>query len=290
MIGHFVKVAVHARWFIPVAASGGGLTAIAVAALVIRRYRAKRLEKERLFDLTGEFDVASNRELLAHAQRVGRSVILDDDIDAFVDPRVPLTHLFELGDELGHGDFGSVHRGTYRGISYAIKEFIEQGDAEREFLIGLKLDHEAFVKIYHSVHKMGRDYIIMELIDGTPLKDIAPDPYYVRPMFEGYAYAIEQGLVPCDLHGGNIMITSSGEWKYIDLGLYFDSSAQAELLDDQLSLVPTFWRTVFGLTGESSRLFENLELIAQAHYRRVMQGESVLETSRAAIAAAQSTL
>ncbi|MCA9797186.1 MAG: serine/threonine protein kinase, partial [Candidatus Eremiobacteraeota bacterium] len=154
-------------------------------------------------------------------------------------------------DKLGVGGMASVYRAVpeddpEKGRPVAIK-FVHRelsGDPDyrerflREVKICAQLNHPAIVKLYdwgqfhHAGHE--RDYLVMELVEGCPLRQklcsegMSPSQAmtYLEPICKGLHYANLRGIVHRDLKPENIMVTSAGKVKVMDFGL-----ARAQDLD-----------------------------------------------------------
>lgn len=92
-------------------------------------------------------------------------------------------------------------------------------------------DHRNFMKAYglvvketvneHSKRKVQKPYLILEYIEGTPLKDVKDLPASIRvdllrQFKDALLYLYDQGLSPGDVHADNILITEDFVLKFID--------------------------------------------------------------------------
>lgn len=172
-----------------------------------------------------------------------RSMISTAQINDFLNPNVPMDRLFSRDKFLGNGWFGRVSLWhTEVGESIAIKELLDRQHFQpgapglHDFQVGLTLDHPNVVKVHHLVNKVDeigkiRRYLIMEYVDG---KNINPrvTPFAARmalleEMLESTLHILQRGVLPRDLHFGNIMKTADGHWKWVDLGLYIPNLEEA---------------------------------------------------------------
>lgn len=81
------------------------------------------------------------------------------------------------------------------------------------------------IAYYPSIHDFGLNYIVMDYIEGLTLfeclsqgKIITSD--HIKEIDHGLSLASAQGLNPSDIHLRNIIITSSGEIKIIDVARF----------------------------------------------------------------------
>lgn len=98
------------------------------------------------------------------------------------------------------------------------------------------LNHPNIVTIYDVgndiVNGVGRNYIVMEFVEGQDLKAIIRDRVITGQMFsiedavgitrqisDGVGYAHRRGLVHCDLKPQNVIITPDGRAKVADFGI-----------------------------------------------------------------------
>jgi serine/threonine protein kinase len=171
-----------------------------------------------------------------------RSLLLSSQIADFLDPMVPMDQLFTYERFLGNGYYGQVSLWTTQtGQSIAIKELFDRQIAApglHDFEVGLTLDHPNIVQVNHLVNKvdeMGkiRRYLVMEYVEGGHI-DLgmlteAERLSLIEEMLDSTQHMLNRGVLPRDLHFGNIMRTSDGHWKWVDLGLYISNFEEAAL-------------------------------------------------------------
>ena len=100
---------------------------------------------------------------------------------------------------------------------------------KREAESGLKLKHKHFVEFYSYGEFEGFNYIVMEFIDGSTLKDLLKNednPMNDRTKLliglhvaKALVFAYEHKMVHRDIKPDNIMITKDGIAKLTDMGL-----------------------------------------------------------------------
>ena len=93
-----------------------------------------------------------------------------------------LNDRYELGDELGSGGMATVYRGADHVLNrpVAIKVLARQyaGDEQfvdrfrREAQAAAGLNHPGIVSVFDTGSDDGTHYIVMELVDGTTLRDV----------------------------------------------------------------------------------------------------------------------
>jgi formylglycine-generating enzyme required for sulfatase activity len=143
---------------------------------------------------------------------------------------------------LGHGGMGVVYEGYDERLdrSVALKRVRRPGSnreeahrrLRREARALARLNHPSIVQIYDVVETDDGDWVVMELVRGRTLADLAggggmaPEPVVelARQMAEGLAEIHAHGLVHRDLKTENVMVTpagrtSAGRAKILDFGL-----------------------------------------------------------------------
>lgn len=144
---------------------------------------------------------------------------------------------FELLGELGRGSTGVVHkaRDVRLGRMVALKvlpdELAKDADVARLFReetrAAAALSHPGIVTVYDVGELDGRDFIAMELLEGTTLDrlleksgPLSLDETFevMRHVLEAVGYAHEKGVIHRDLKPRNLMRTRSGV-KVMDFGL-----------------------------------------------------------------------
>ena len=144
---------------------------------------------------------------------------------------------YDLLDRIGEGGMGQVHRATQRslGRTVAIKflnpaptGFSERSVFNRESRLMAALAHQHVVTIYDCGQVEGRDYLVMEYIDGSTLRSrmSAGRPWPIAeaaPVLDAIAQALsyihEQGILHLDLKPENVLCTKNGTIKITDFGL-----------------------------------------------------------------------
>ncbi len=157
-----------------------------------------------------------------------------------------------VGDQLDHyriddlvatGSHASIFRGTDLKDRTVVAIKVPRAELEldpvfyerfrREQEIGQKLNHPRVMKILPAEHH-SRDYIVMEWIDGRPLRDILAEQgrlpqsratHIAIGICEAVAYIHSYGVVHRDLRPGHVMVDCNDHIKLINFGLASQVSA-----------------------------------------------------------------
>src|SRR5262245_26665391 len=129
---------------------------------------------------------------------------------------------YEIVAQIGAGGMGVVYRArdTRVGRDVAIKVSAEHFSDrfEREARAVAALNHPNIC----TLHDVGPDYLVMELVDGEPLKGplpLATALEYARQIAAALEAAHERGVVHRDLKPANIRVRTDGTVKVLDFGL-----------------------------------------------------------------------
>jgi hypothetical protein len=148
---------------------------------------------------------------------------------------------YRLETRLGAGGAGVVWRAedTLLRRSVAIKEVQPDGDGERNDMLrearaAARLDHPGAVTVYDVVHDAGRDYIVMQLVEGPnlaaevadrgPLDGVTTANLGLR-LLDVVEAAHGHGLIHRDIKPANVMFPGDGRAQLTDFGI-------ARLMDD----------------------------------------------------------
>lgn len=150
-----------------------------------------------------------------------------------------LDNKYIIGDEIGKGAYGRVHKGLdlENGDFVAIKqvslENIPQEDLNiimQEIDLLKNLNHKNIVKYLGSLKTKTHLHIILEYVENGSLANIikpnkfGPFPeslvaVYIAQVLEGLVYLHEQGVIHRDIKGANILTTKEGLVKLADFGV-----------------------------------------------------------------------
>ena len=141
---------------------------------------------------------------------------------------------YSIEASLGSGGMGEVYRATdlQLGRTVAVK-IVTTSDREvlarflREGKAVSQLQHPSVVMIHLINMDADPPYIVMEYVEGRPLKElIAGKPMPIPKLLDlavqvtdGLAAAHEKDIVHRDIKSQNIMVTSRGQVKILDFGL-----------------------------------------------------------------------
>lgn len=143
---------------------------------------------------------------------------------------------FRIEKRLGKGGMGDVYAATDEvlGRTVALKvlrsDMRLDSDAKARFLrearVLSKLEHPNICRIYDLIEEGGNNYLVLELIPGTNLRDYSSKSLsghtklkIIREISGVLAAAHGKGVVHRDLKPENIMITPEGSVKLLDFGL-----------------------------------------------------------------------
>lgn len=149
--------------------------------------------------------------------------------------------IYELGEKLGNGGFGTVHKYHHKLLEYdfAIKLFEpvfvsneENLEGEKRFFreakVLFQLNHNNIVRVFDIGRIDGQPFIRMELVEGDNLQEFV-DKYGtvsferslkpIRAILDGLCYAHKEGVIHRDLKPTNVMVTKDGKFKIIDFGI-----------------------------------------------------------------------
>jgi Tol biopolymer transport system component len=144
---------------------------------------------------------------------------------------------YEVLSAVRAGGMGEVYRArdTRLGREVAIKvlpaEWVEDERRGRRLLHEARvlstLNHPHIVTVHEIESDHGRDFIVMELVDGTSLEMVIPEhglplPDVLQlaiPIADGLAAAHAHGIVHGDLKPANVMLRRDGTIKVLDFGL-----------------------------------------------------------------------
>src|SRR5512132_3388545 len=144
---------------------------------------------------------------------------------------------YEIVSPLGAGGMGEVYRArdTRLARDVAIKvlpeDFLEGKEPrarfEREAKALAALNHPNIAAIYSFEESGGRHILVMELLEGTTLRDrLDSGPIAQRQVVEyavqiakGLSAAHEKGIVHRDLKPENLFVSRDGHLKILDFGL-----------------------------------------------------------------------
>ncbi len=145
---------------------------------------------------------------------------------------------YRLLEKLGEGGMGTVYKALHTKLNRMVAiKYLPFGLAqqpervarfEREMQAVGKLDHPHIVRAMDAGQVEGRHFLVMEYVDGPNLSEvvrrtgplrIADACEIIRQAALGLRCADEHGLIHRDIKPLNLMLTSDGQVKILDLGL-----------------------------------------------------------------------
>jgi serine/threonine-protein kinase len=148
---------------------------------------------------------------------------------------------YEVGEPLGRGAVGSVHRGQdtamYRPVALKLvcKSYIEPDELQstlrrfrQEALIVSRLSHPRVAALYEFIETEELACMAMEFVHGKSLaeylgggmrRDFAEVWEIARQLLEGLEYCHAQGVQHRDLKPANILVGDDGAIKITDFGV-----------------------------------------------------------------------
>ncbi len=156
---------------------------------------------------------------------------------------------YRLLGELGRGGMGVVHRAERDGREVAIKILPlaplmgarMMTRFEREAAALARLSHPNIVRVHDSGVHEGVPYLVMDLIEGRPLSQIAASlgerdsVALLRTLAETVHVAHTQGVLHRDIKPQNILVRADGSPVLLDFGLsVFDEASSLTMTGDVL--------------------------------------------------------
>lgn len=145
-------------------------------------------------------------------------------------------HVWEVGDKLGAGGYGSVREAWRDGVERAVAKFVSiKPGAQRELLIGASTNLPHVVSVLDSGEYDGMYVLIMPRAEYSLRQYITDNALSLEEKFtilsdvaHGLNEIEQAGLVHRDLKPENVLYTD-GVWKLCDFGIarYRDASTDA---------------------------------------------------------------
>jgi len=181
------------------------------------------------------------------------------------DPRV-LSERYRVDELIGRGGMASVYRGQdltlERQVAIKIlkRELADDSAFRTRFRLeaqsASRMSHPAIVRVFDAGEDSETDadgtthpvpYIVMELVEGTLLKDLVADGgvpvgeaiRYVDGILEALEYSHRAGVVHRDIKPGNVMITASGQVKVMDFGIARAVSDSSSTVAETTAIIGT---------------------------------------------------
>ena len=149
---------------------------------------------------------------------------------------------YRILKEIGKGGMGSVYTAMQLSLNrvVVIKEMSKspgreaQSRFKREGKICANLYHQNIVEIYDYIKEEGRNYLVMEFVDGVSLAEVIEKAAPLHPRIaaaiareigRALVCAHQDGVIHRDIKPKNILITRSGVIKLTDFGVARDMDA-----------------------------------------------------------------
>ena len=150
-----------------------------------------------------------------------------------------VVHDYELVEKLGRGGMATVYKGVRRGApeeapvavklvhSHLAEDEEFQKRFHRESLISNELRHKNIVTVLHASEERNRYYIILELIEGSSLRELIPEKglspadglSLLIQVTEALFHAHKYGIIHRDVKPDNVLVRNDGVVKLSDFGL-----------------------------------------------------------------------
>ncbi|MEE8450950.1 MAG: protein kinase [Thermoguttaceae bacterium] len=157
---------------------------------------------------------------------------------------------FEVLEYVGGGGMGRVFRAFDRQLSrqVALKVLLPEQTADDDAQLRFKneaqsaarLDHANIARVYHVGEDRGLNYIVFEFVEGINIRRLVQDKgpltiaesvSYTLQVAEALAHAAGREVVHRDVKPSNVLVTSEGHVKLIDMGLARLKRVDAEAAD-----------------------------------------------------------
>jgi serine/threonine protein kinase/tetratricopeptide (TPR) repeat protein len=144
---------------------------------------------------------------------------------------------YTIIEKLGAGGMGEVYRARDERLKRDVALKVLPEDSPKDAAAETKILREAqsasalndpnICTIHEVGEANGRHFIVMELVEGSPLSSLIP-PEGLRPelvvrygaqIASALAHAHDRGIIHRDIKSANIVITPSGQIKVLDFGL-----------------------------------------------------------------------
>jgi Leucine-rich repeat (LRR) protein/tRNA A-37 threonylcarbamoyl transferase component Bud32 len=188
-------------------------------------------------------------------------------------------------EKLGQGGMGTVYKARHRRMNRVVALKVlppalsQMPEAiarfQREVEAAARLQHPHIAVAYDADEANGVHFLVMEYVDGPNLsacvKQLGPLPLAVavRLMIQAaqaLAAAHAQGIVHRDIKPGNMMVSSQGALKVLDLGLaQMRSSGGAGPLASDMTQTGRVMGTVDYMAPEQARDAKNVDLRADIY-------------------------
>jgi hypothetical protein len=183
-------------------------------------------------------------------------------VRATVEPRGERIGDYVLGERIGGGGMGEIFLATHVetraavAIKFARPELLATPDGIAIFRNEIdtisRLNHPNIARVFPSACHGGRQYFVMELLDGGTLEDPRNRQRYastrgaaelIATLANALQCAHSRGVLHCDIKPGNILFDLDGTPKVTDFGLGRHFDAAGLLAPPALPLGTVGWRS-----------------------------------------------
>jgi len=202
---------------------------------------------------------------------------------------------YVLVSPIGAGGMGEVWKARDTRLDRAVAIKRLKGEYSNRF----KREARAIAALNHphicQLYDVGPDYLVMEYIDGKPLRSPLPAEKAVRLAIQ-IAGALEQahrkGIIHSDLKPSNIMVREAGPTKLLDFGLARlmttpDAAITLDTIDDAVTGTPAYLAPEQAqgkaLDARSDVFSLGAVLYEMLSGRRAFEGDSLAQTLSAVL-------
>jgi hypothetical protein len=150
---------------------------------------------------------------------------------------------YHILKRLGSGGMATVYKASLTKASPPVAIKVIRPDQaspefqqrfEREIKVSMKLDHPNVLRTLDWGSQDGLTYLVMELVEGVPLKGYIPAgglsfseaSRYLRGIVDALTHAHSLGIVHRDIKPENVMVAHDGKVKLMDFGLARDKDVK----------------------------------------------------------------
>jgi eukaryotic-like serine/threonine-protein kinase len=161
---------------------------------------------------------------------------------------------YEILSSLGAGGMGDVYKARDSRLDRIVALKISKEEFtprfETEARATAALEHQHICRLYDVCHEAGASFLVMEYVEGTPLKGPLPLDQaltYARQIASALDEAHRKQIVHRDLKPSNILVNSKNGVKLLDFGLAkFSRGHESPLNDEALTRGLTAAGTILG--------------------------------------------
>jgi predicted Ser/Thr protein kinase len=139
---------------------------------------------------------------------------------------------FKIESRIGSGGFGTVYRAWDERLQRPVAVKVVEGDHRapriaREAQAVARLAHRNIAALYELASEGGRSYLVTELVEGEPLRNIGRRGGLSDRMVAmigadaaaALSHAHRNGVIHRDIKPENVLVANAGEAKLVDFGI-----------------------------------------------------------------------